>query len=120
MARLRDYDILARLKIKKAEIEEQIKEKEKTILNNNPAKEIKTRYGKLCLASRKNYKIENNFDVINNTNITNEDFIQASTISTTNLKKLIGEIEFNELLSSNVISYTGESQYYSLKKYKEK
>jgi len=115
MARKRDYEILARLKLKKKELEEQIKKKEAVILAHSPNLKVETPHGVLSLVTRHNYAIPNNYVLISESGLDENDFITNAKLSASTLKKIVGEKEFTELVESGVVSYNGITNYYTLK-----
>jgi hypothetical protein len=115
MARKRDYEILARLKLKKKELEEQIKKKEAVILAHSPDLKVETPHGVLSLVARHNYSIPDNHVLISKSVIDENDFILNAKMSVSTLKKIVGEKEFVELVELGVVSYDGIMNYYTLK-----
>lgn len=115
MATKRDYEILARLKKKKKELENQIKEKENKIINNNPFANVETEHGVLKLTTRSNYCVPSNTALLYYSEITQNDFMKSAKMPISEIKKLIGEKKFHQLIEENVIEEKKPTTYYSLK-----
>ena len=118
MAKARDYEMLARLKLKKLELEEKIEEKKKQILSNNPTEKAETPHGTLSLTKRENFTIPDNFNLINSGLLEEEDFIKNAKIAPSTLKKIIGEKQFDGAIELNVVNRNEPTFYYCLRRNK--
>ena len=119
MATKRDYEILARLKLKKKEIEEKIKEKERKILDTLPESKVETPHGVLSLVTRNNYSIPSNQAIIDYGLLLDQDIIDNAKLAPSTLKKLVGEKSFEVLLEEGIVKFEGETVYYTLKQNKQ-
>lgn len=117
MARItkRDYEHLAKLKSAEKELKEQISEIQKRIIDSGKAaEEYETSYGTLKLSERSNIAVKDNHELIRQSDVTQTIFIYTATISASNVKKIVGEKKFNDLLKKGVLKDKGPSRYYKL------
>jgi len=117
MATKKQYTRLAELKVQKKEIEKEVKELEKKIMDKNPKDVVETEFGKLQLKGRTKYDVET-YDVykqiIRGFKVKKETFLKHCTISTTNIKKMIGEVGLQKLQESGSVQEKPKTFYYSL------
>ncbi len=116
MATQRDYNRLAKLKKEKKEKEEAIKDLEQRILQNNPKKEVQTSYGMLKLNERKNPKIRDNWELLQNSSITEQMLINTAKISKSDVEKIVGKQELQQLFDLGTIFQDDPTRYYCLNK----
>lgn len=115
MAKTRDYEVLANLKIQKKELEDKIKAKEQQILASNPADKIETKKGILTLTKRENYSVTSNKILIADGVLTEQDIIEHAKISPSQVKKLAGSKIFEQLIEEGFITLGSTSVFYTLK-----
>jgi len=115
MATKRDYEQLAKLKMKERELKESIKKVQGKILKNSPADEFISSVGTLKLKKRDNVSISNNVELIQHSTITKDVFIANGSIAIGTIKKLVGENGYNKLKKKGVVIEKEPTKYYELK-----
>jgi hypothetical protein len=116
MARQRDYELLAKLKVRKEETEKKIKEVQNRIFADNPEAEMDTSYGLLNLQTRQTYNIPDNKELIENSTLTTEMFLAHAKIPPGKLKELITKKKFHELVDQGVVLEEEPTYFYQLQK----
>jgi len=111
----RDYEHLAKLKVQEKEIKEQISELQSKIFSSGKyAEEYPTSHGTLKVQKRANISVPDNNKLIQKSDITQAIFINSATISASNVKKIVGENKFNDLLKKGVLKDKGDTYFYKL------
>lgn len=121
MARQREYESLARLRYKKKELEKRIEEIDKKIkplqqkiFDNNPIKEVLTKYGILKAKEQNTYSVPDNEELMRVGNISQKSFNRIAKVNGGDLKKLVGEEEFNKLMLGKIVQLKNHTKYYQL------
>lgn len=112
--RQRDIERLAKLKIRKDEIEADIKELQSKMIAED-IESAETEYGILKLQESSTYNIPSNLNLIDALGIPDEAFIENASIGVTAIKKLGGDIK--KLISKGLIKQKPKTPYYKLTKF---
>lgn len=106
---------LAKLKADKKELEENLKNVEAEIINDpNCPKKFNSNYGTLKYIEKENYNVPDNFKLIEKSAITKSIFIQNATVSAGKIKNIVGEEQFNNLVTEDIVHKKNKSSYFQL------
>lgn len=112
--RQRDIERLAKLKIRKGEIEEDIKELQSKMIAED-IESAETEMGVLKLQESSTYIVPSNFNLIDALGISDEAFLEAASIGSTAIKKLGGDLK--NLIKKGLVIKKPKTPYYKLTKY---
>lgn len=112
--RQRDIERLAKLKIRKGETEEQIKELQAKMIAED-IESAETEYGILKRQESSTYHIPSNLNLIEALGISDEAFIEGASMGVAAIKKLGGDVK--RLISKGIVKQKPKTPYYKLTKF---